>query len=153
MTFLAVTPASRPLVVGGLRGEGSTNESWGRLFTERPDVAVFEDRIEEESPYMRRHVRADRYDERFNVLVQVRFSTPQRLYQTTPHRARWVGSDRLRVPLEPRPEETPSEELRTAASVVTTSLCIYEHDGRTPGSVVLPVRGEDGGSIAEVVAE
>jgi hypothetical protein len=153
MTFLAATPADKPLVIDGLGSTGETSEVWGRLFTGQPEGAVFTDRIEDESPYMRSQLTADRYDERFTVLVQMRFSTPTKLYRTTPHQLKWPSANRLQIPLEPRTIEDPPEELQAADSIVATTLLIYEYDSKTPKAVELPVIGDDGEPITEIVAQ
>lgn len=153
MSFMESTPADRPLVVTGLDGEGPTNEVWGSLFTERPKTTVFTDRIEDESPYMKSQLTADRYDERFTVLVQMRFATPQRLHPATPHRMNRERPNRLRVLLESKPAENPSVDLQTTDSAIATTLLIYKYDWRTPDSVTLPVRGANGEVTAEIVAQ
>ena len=152
ITFLEATPADQPLVIDGLDSEGTTNEVWGRLFTEQPEIPVFTDRIEDVSPYMQSQLNADRYDERFFVLVQKRFSTPKKLFLTTPHPITWVDSNRLQVPLESQSIKEPSDDLRMARSVVATTLLIFTYKSSVPESVVLPIRRSDGESITKIVA-
>ena len=153
MTFLEATPADQPLVIGGLDSEGTTNEVWGRLFTEKPETSVFTDRIEDVSPYMQSQLTADRYDERFFVLVQKRFSTPKKLFLSSLHQITWVDANRLQVPLVSQSIKEPSDDLQTARSVVATTLLIFTYKSSVPESVVLPIRGNDGESITKIVAQ
>lgn len=152
MSFTEATPADKPLVVNGLGEDGSTNDVWGQLFTQPPQSPVFSDRIDEISPYMKSQLNAARYDERFIVLAQMRFPTPQILNAAIPHQIEWIESNRLRVVLEPQSLEDPSEELRNANSIVATILLIFKYDTKPPESVILPVQTE-GKTMTKIVAQ
>lgn len=153
MSFFEAMPADEPLVVDGLTEAEPRNETWARLFTQQPRSRVFTDRIDEASPYMRSQLQSDRYDDRFLVLVQMRVSTPQILSPVSPRQIEWIESSRLRVLLESRAIEDPSEELQNARSTVATSLSIFKYETRTPASVILPVQGTEGATRAEIVAQ
>ena len=103
------------------------------------------------------HVFNNRYDNRFNVLVQMRFSEPAILSRVVPHQIEWIDSDRLRVLLQPQPvnnsSKEPSKELQMADSVIATTLIIYKYQTEPPQSVVLPVQGSNGEVLTEIIAE
>ena len=152
MTFLEATPADQPLVIEGLSGEKS-GDVWGRLFTQQPQTDVFTERITDVSPHMQSQLHADRYGERFLVLVQMRFSSPHKLFQAIPHKMVWVEPTRLRIPLEARGIEEPSKELQSASSVIATTLLIFKYGTTSPESAILPVRKDGRERVSEIIAE
>ena len=156
MGFFAVTPATEPLVIDGLNGD-DTDEVWGQLFLSRPETDVFTERIEEESPYMVNHVFDNRYDERFNVLLQMRFSEPTILARVSPYPIEQIDSNRVRILLQPQPtnnsSKEPSKELQMADSVVATTLLIYKYQTEPPRSVVLSIQGSNGEILTEIIAK
>ena len=151
MGFTATHPDDRPLVAGGLTAE-SDADRYGRLLTARPEVPVFTDRIEAESPYMRSQVQKDRYDSRFLVVAELRRDAPFVLTSAVPHRVRWDDTSELRVGMEASPYDDVPDDLRGVRPVVSTALLIFEHDGTRPETVTMPVTGPDGGSLGTIVA-